>query len=420
MTSEFVKRLHYGWVIVAVSTLALIISNGLAIGGMPVFSKAIREEFISIGVISPDRAESFLANGANITFLMSGLFSMVGGWLIERLHLKRLMIFGCICLGGGLLVHSQAHSWEMVYLSRFLMGVSLGFVGVAPNVVIVANWFRESRGTAVGILLTGTSIGGFLIPIVAAPLITAYGWRSALIVVSLFVWLILLPAIILLIKDPERKRSAETAEADTPAIGFTLSQAVRTPVFWVFGLCAAAVFYPIFATTQQFILYLQSPKIGLSLQTAAFAQSALFAVSVGGKSLAGFLSDRVSPDRTMLAFGAVMFASTLVLLDLSASNALLFLIPFGLGYGGIFVMLQRMAADLFGLREYGKILGTLTLIEITGAAIGGRTTGYLADLDGGDYTSAFYGVIVAAAVALVCAVLLNTVLKQADRERQEN
>ena len=47
--------------------------------------------------------------------------------------------------------------------------------------------------------------------------------------------------------------------------GMTLVEAVRTKLFCIFGLCAAAVFYPIFATTQQFILYLQSPKIGLSL-----------------------------------------------------------------------------------------------------------------------------------------------------------
>jgi MFS family permease len=187
----------------------------------------------------------------------------------------------------------------------------------------------------------------------------------------------------------------------------TLSQAVRTPLFWVFGLAAASIFYPIFATTQQFILYLQSPKIGVSLQTAAFEQSAFFAVSLGGKFLAGFLSDKVSPGRTMLVFAGIMFASTLVLVDLTAGTALLFLLPFGLGYGGIFVLIQRLAGDYFGLREYGKILGAITLIEIAGATIGGRVTGHLADLNGGDYTTAFYGVIVAAAVAFACALVLN-------------
>src|SRR5205085_8155852 len=120
---------------------------------------------------------------------------------------------------------------------------------------------------------------------------------------------------------------AERAEAATEFPGMTLAEAVRTKLFWIFGLCAAAVFYPIFATTQQFILYLQSPKIGLTLQMAAFAQSALFAVSIGGKFLAGAASDKFSPNRVMLVFGGIMFCATLVLFDLSAANALLFLLP---------------------------------------------------------------------------------------------
>jgi hypothetical protein len=73
---------------------------------------------------------------------------MIGGWLVQRIGLKPLMLVGCLCLGGGLVFHAAATSVWMVYLSRFLMGASLGFVGVTPNVVLVSNWFREKRGTA--------------------------------------------------------------------------------------------------------------------------------------------------------------------------------------------------------------------------------------------------------------------------------
>jgi MFS family permease len=393
-------------VIVAVSLLALIVSNGLAIGGMPVFSKDLRQDLLNSGAVEANHAETFLANAANLTFLMSGVFSLAAGWLMLRVRLRPLMIFGCVCLGGGLLIHSQASSAGVVYLARSLMGISLGFVGVAPNVVLVSRWFQRSRGTAVGLVLAGTSIGGLFIPLLAAPLIRRSNWRAAMAELSLLVWLVLLPAIVFLVKEPPKaQESADGQFANMD--GMTLSAALRTPLFWVFGLAAAAIFYPIFATTQQFILYLQSAKVGVSLQTAAFAQSGLFAVSVGGKFLAGFLSDKVSPTRTMLVFALIMFVSTLVLFDLTANTALLFLLPFGLGYGGIFVLIQRLAGDYFGSREYGKILGAITLVEIVGATIGGRVTGYLADLNGGDYTAAFYGVSAASALALACAVLLN-------------
>lgn len=399
-------RLNYGWVILIVSTFSLVVSNGLSIGGLPVFYKSIREDFEAAGLVA-GTAESFIANGANITFLMSGVFSMLAGWLIARYSIRLLMTIGCLCLGLGLLLHSQAESVLTVYAARFLMGASLGFVGVTPNVVLVSGWFERNRGTALGILLTGTSFGGVLIPFIAAPLITAYGWRTALAAVSLLVWLVLLPGVLFLLRDPPKVIALRSGELSAAKVGITLREAVRTPRFWVYGLCAALVFYPIFASSQQFILYLQTPKIGMSLESAALAQSSLFAVSVGGKFLAGFLSDRFSATRIMLACCSLMFLATLVLLDLTERNALLFLLPFGLGYGGTFVLLQRLAYEYFGPREYGKILGTITMIEIIGAAIGGRVTGHLADKAGGDYTYAFYGVIVVTGAALITVICLN-------------
>ncbi|MBK8466574.1 MAG: MFS transporter [Chloracidobacterium sp.] len=395
----------YGWVIVVVATLSLVVSNGLAIGGLPPFYKPIREEFVRIGAIDAAKAESFIANCANITFLMSGVFSLLGGWLITKFRLKPMMLVGCALLGGGLVVHALAYDAETVYFARFFMGASLGFIGVAPCVVLVSQWFDEKRGTALGILLTGTSLGGFIIPLVAAPMIANYGWRTAMLAVSGLVWLVLLPAIIFFVRECE---SPHVSRGDTHIFvdGKTLTEAIKTPLFWVFGLCAALVFYPIFVTSQQFILYLQTPKIGVSAETAAFAQSALFAISIGGKFLAGFLSDKFRTVGVMAACAGLMFASTLVLFYLTANTALFFLLPFALGYGGTFVLLQRLAADFFGRREIGKILGLITLIEVTGAAIGGRITGYLADQSGGDYTYAFYGVTIAAALAFLATLAI--------------
>ena len=74
-----------------------------------------------------------------------------------------------------------------------------------------------------------------------------------------------------------------------------------------------------------------------------------------------------------------MFASSLMLLDLTASNALWFLLPFAIGYGGTWVMLQRLASELFGRREIGKILGAITLIEVSVPLSAAYITGRLAD-----------------------------------------
>jgi MFS family permease len=186
-----------------------------------------------------------------------------------------------------------------------------------------------------------------------------------------------------------------------------LRRAIGSPAFWVFALCAMAIFYPIFVTTQQFILYLQTPRIGITPLLAGYLLSTLFAVSVAGKFFFGWLSDLFRPQRVMLLCCAVMFLSTFILFGLNAGNAIFFIVLFGFGYGGTFVLLQLLVLEFFGQREYGKILGVIVMIETIGAAIGGKVTGYLADADGGDYTRAFYGVIISTGFALALVFILN-------------
>ena len=78
---------------------------------------------------------------------------------------------------------------------------------------------------------------------------------------------------------------------------------------------------------------------------------------------------------------------------------------------GIVFDKPRRASDFFGRREIGKILGTITMIEIIGASVGGRITGYLADGSGGDYTHAFYGVTIAAAFAFLSTLAIFALAK---------
>ncbi len=419
------KKFFYGWGIVFISTLALAVSNGLTTLGISVFYKPLRDEFVAIGAVPANEAESLIATAGSLTFLLAGFFSPVAGFLLQRYSLRLLMIVGCVILGAGLLLHAQAASPVAIYTSRVLMGVSLGFVGVLPNVILVSNWFRRRRGTALGIMLTGTSLGGFAIPLIATPLLLSYGWRNAMMMVSLLVWIVLLPAVIFFVKNkpgdigllpdgdakPAGQTDAKPAEQTEPKPedlpGLTLKSALSTPAFWIFALCAMAIFYAIFVVTQQLILHLQTPKIGLLPLAAGYFLSMLSAVSMGGKFLFGWLSDRFPPPRVMLLCCTVMFLSTFILFGLGAGNAIFFVALFGLGYGGTFVLLQLLVAEFFGQREYGKILGVIVMIETVGAAIGGKVTGYLADADGGDYTRAFYGVIVSTGLALALVLILN-------------
>lgn len=412
MSREAETGLYYGWVILGVATFSLAVSNGLAIGGIPVFSEWIRNDLIASGAIRKEQAQTVVSNFGTITFLVAGLSAPFAGYFIQKYDLRKLMILGSAILGSGLLIHSQAQNAETIYAARVLFGISLGFIGVLLVSVLVSNWFEKKRGLALGILFTGTSIGGMLIPLIASPLILRYGWRAAMMAMSLIIWLLLIPAVLFLVRSKPGSRQGgqmkeEGISAAGNAAGMTLSEALKTPLFWGLAICAAMVFYPLFVTTQQLILYIRSPKIGVAPETAAFIQSLLAFLSIGGKFLFGFLSDRLNPIRVFAICCGVMFLATFVLFGLSSATILLFVVPFGFSYGGAFVLLQRLVADLFGMKDYAKILAALTLIETIGASIGGRITGAIADADGGDYSRAFYFLILAAGGAFCLSIILN-------------
>lgn len=421
-------RFFYGWIIVAISTLALVISNGLSIGGLPVFYKPIQEDLLSLGSVTAQTKDAVTGLGAGLTFLLAGVFSLLIGFLISRSGSKKFMIAGTLILGSGLVYYSFASTPIDVYLSHSLLGLSLGFVGVMIQTVLISNWYRRRRGLAMGIVLTGTSFGGVLIPIVATPLISSYGWRTAIQLLSLLVWLVLLPGIIIFVKDKVQDIGQnfdgddvqnETLVDSDPIEGSTLREALRSPLFWLIGLCAILIFYPIFTISQQFNLYLQN-NVGVSRELAATAQSILFVTSVGGKFLFGWLCDRFPTRQVIMVCCFVMFLSTVMLVGfISPATIFVFLIPFGLGYGGTFVLIQLLTVESFGLKDIGKILGAVTLIETTGGFLGSLITGKLASMNSGDYTLAFYGVTVAAGLAFLSTFAVNIFSRRLSTSGQE-
>jgi MFS family permease len=407
--------ISYGWVIVAVATLALLISNGLSIGGIPVYYKFVQQDLVASGAVPEAHIQSVYGTAPALTFLLAGFLAPFAGFLVERLRPRLMMIIGCFILGAGLIVYSQASSAMMVYLSHALLGISLGFVGVLVNTVLVSGWFSRNRGLALGIVLTGTSFGGVLVPQIATPLTAAYGWRFSMVTVSLVVWLVLLPAVAFLVKDPPTLAVADTSAIAEELHGYSLPQAIQTPFFWIFSLCAALVFYALFVVTQQLNLYLQSPKVGFSPSEAAGVQSLLFLLSIIGKFAYGFLADKFTAIRVLLISVTTMFFSTLAFLSLDEVTVYVFAALFGLNYGGTFVLLQLLIADYFGQKEYGKILGAITVIETMGGAAGTYITSRMADANGGDYSIAFVLLIAVTAGTLILGIVLNLIYRPATK-----
>jgi cyanate permease len=79
----------------------------------------------------------------------------------------------------------------------------------------------------------------------------------------------------------------------------------------------------------------------------------------------------------------------------------------GLGWGGLFTLYNMLAVNNFGLREIGRINGSISLMESVGVGLGSWVTGMLFDRFG-SYQVPFTVLAVAIVVALLVGLLIRS------------
>ena len=104
-----------------------------------------------------------------------------------------MMAFGATLLTIGFLLYSRIQSITHMYVLHCLFSLVLVSSGLIMAVMLVSHWFVAKRGTAIGIALVGTSLGGIFFPQVGTWLITNFGWRKAMM------WEAVFPIILLLV-----------------------------------------------------------------------------------------------------------------------------------------------------------------------------------------------------------------------------
>ncbi|KAI1203409.1 major facilitator superfamily domain-containing protein [Nemania serpens] len=104
----------------------------------------------------------------------------VVGILFDKYGPRPLIIGGTLLHVVGLMLASLARKYYQFILAQ---GV-LSAIGVAciysPAIVCVSTWFAKKRGAAMGIMVTGSSVGGVVFPIMLSRLIQSIGYPWAI------------------------------------------------------------------------------------------------------------------------------------------------------------------------------------------------------------------------------------------------
>jgi len=394
----------YGWWGIVLPAFVIIwVTNALTLAGMNVFDAKLLAE------LNVERGP--LKFGDTIQLLVSGALAPVAGWLADRYGVRPVMTVGVLLLVGALYGFSTIDSLAGVYLMRALMGGALAGAGLVICVTIVSRWFVAKRGLALGLMLSGTSLGNAVIPQMNAALIAEHGWREAFTIICL-IPLLLLPIILFVIKEwPDRiglkAFGAEAASAGVdPRLlgGYEFGAAIRSRNFWLIGTAAFCTFYAILGFANH--LFLHMSDLGFGPAEAARAYFPLFVMGLVGKIVAGALADLLPRKAVFAGCLTLMFAGGVMLATLDPKLVMPALYLFGLGWGGNYTMLQGLVADVFGARSLGKILGGITVLDATGGALGPWVTGALFDITK-SYQLGFSVIVVLIAASLAAILFVR-------------
>jgi MFS family permease len=357
-------RQRYQALAVAAAFFALFSIVGFAYYGLPFFYDFFVRE------LGWTRAE--VTSGNAVAKLAVGpLFGFFAGVVVDRFGPRRMMLVGILL--AGIAPIGLGGTTTLAALYTFYLMNALGYVtgGPLPNQVMLSRWFDAGRGRAMGIAYIGIGIGGAIVPLLAHALTEALGWRPALVVLGLLMIVIAFP-FALFVREPDAQAPKATGASDSsvaePATDSILD-VLRQPSFYFLALGSMASIGAVGGTSQNLKLYFAMDR-GLAQGQAAWLMSLVLFSSIAGRLLMGWLADRWPRKRVMLLIYLIV-ACAIPMLWWAPSSATMWTaaVVFGIGLGGDYMIIPLMAADLFGLRRMGRVMGIVLTADGVAEAV---------------------------------------------------
>ena len=375
--------------------LALFSIVGFALYGLPLYYDAWEKEF--------GWSRALITSGNALSKIVVAIaFGFIAGWVIDRFGPRRLMIVGILMAGGaliGLSLMSASTLW-MFYFFYFFN--ALGYVcgGPPPNQVLLSRWFDKARGKAMGVAYLGIGAGGALVPQLSRWLTERYGWQASLRWLGILMIVLTLPMVLLVKDAPKADRPQPKTEPLAPIRGI-----FRKSAFYLLAIGSICSIGAVGGVNQHLKLYLSRDQ-SYGQMEAANIISLVLACSIVGRLLMGWLADQW-PKKYVMLLIYLLVASAIPLLFFAASPGvmILFAAVFGLGLGGEYLIIPLIAAELFGMKVLGRLMGVLVTVDGVAEALSPFLVGYLRD-KAGNYHTGFFTLISIALTGAIAVALL--------------
>jgi MFS family permease len=384
-------------------------SWGLLAAGMVIVGVAMGSLF-SIGVfLAPIQtatswSRTDISAVALLAWVTLGIGSFLWGILSDRTGPRLVVGAGGFLLGLGLVLASRvgtAGQFALAYGG--LVGLAVGAF-YAPLTSMVSAAFTRNRGLALGLISAGAGLGNFAIAPLVRWLITAYDWRTAMLLLGDLSWLVTIP-LALVIREPVA-RAARTTVAAGPERDLTLGAVARSPQFWLIAsvhfACCVAHSGPIFH------MVANATDHGVGMMSAAVVFGTAGLASILGRIATGLIADRLGAKRTLVAALALQAPAIFVYVAVRGTASFYVLgVVFGLAYGGVMPLYALLTREYFGQRAMGGAYGAIYMLQAIGMGLGTFGGGVLYDRLG-DYASMFTSAAAIAAAAMLLALALRS------------
>ena len=334
--------------------------------------------------------------------LAYGIGQLPAGWLADRIGPRILITVGIcgVALVGVLVGLSQTYIMMLVFL--VLMGVVGGGYHPAATPLISASVEPKKRGRALGIHLVGGAGSYFLVPIIAAAIAAAWGWRGAFIGLAIPTAAFGIIFYVLLRRREGTSRVQQVITSQRDETSHAPGHLRRLVVFMILSVFTSGVVMSITAFVPLYIV----DHFGVSEQTAASSLAIIFSAGFWAGPLGGYLSDRLG--RVPLILAACLISGFVIYL--------LNMAPYGLGIGalllifGIAMYIRMPVSESYIMghtaeRHRSTIYGIYYFSMQEAGAVFAPVLGILID-NYGFYFSFTIASVAVVAVTIICSVFL--------------
>ncbi len=350
-----------------------------------------------------------LSTATALAFLSMGLMAAFVGQASDRFGPRWVIAVAAICTGMAYcLLYFLSSPWQLFLIYGTLVGVGLATHDVV-TLSAIAKWFPRRRGLMSGVVKVGTAFGQMLVPLIVVVLISRVGWRESFVILGIGATVILLLAAWLMGIRPEQTATQRRVDQTD---GSSFAQAKTHRSLWM--LCAIHFFSFASLTTIPTHAVPHAIDSGLPVTAAAFILTIIAFSSIFGRLIIGSTVDNLGglKSYTLCLALLVLSLSALVIIE-NPRYLYAFAVVYGFAHGGLFTVISPIVAELFGMREHGKIFGLVVFFGTIGGSSMPIVTGKVFDLQG-SYTFAFMALTALAIMSLILSLVLHK--HQADQE----